>query len=69
MSAFERHYTVAEVSELWALSTDTVRKIFRDRTGVLMVDHKETMKKRGYRSIRIPESLMQKVYFQLQDSR
>ncbi len=62
MAALERHFTVAEVAELWQLSEDTIRKIFRDVPGVLKIGAPESRFKRGYLVLRIPESILQKVH-------
>ena len=62
MAAIEKHYEVAEVAELWSLSVDTIRQIFRTVPGVLRVDRPRTRNKRGYLSMRIPESVMQRVH-------
>ena len=34
-AALERHYTVAEVAELWGLGETKVRELFRAEPGVL----------------------------------
>ena len=65
MSGLDRHFTVAEVSALWQLSPDTVRKIFRNQPGVLKLGSPEKGRKRGYISLRIPESVLQKVHAEL----
>jgi hypothetical protein len=65
MAALERHYSVAEVAALWQLSEDSIRKIFRDNPGVLKIGSAETRFKRAYLSIRIPESIVQKVHADL----
>lgn len=65
MAALERHYTPAEVAQLWNLSEDTIRRIFRDRPGVLRVGTGEQRHKRGYISLRIPESVLQKAHAEL----
>lgn len=61
-SAIERHYTVLEVSDLWQLHPDTVRKLFRDQPGVLKIGHKERRNKQGYVTLRIPESVLARVH-------
>jgi hypothetical protein len=63
-SAIERHYTTLEVAELWKLSPDTVRKIFRDEPGVLKIGEPERRNKQGYISLRIPESVLARVHTQ-----
>lgn len=65
MPAFEKHLSVSEIASLWGLSRDTVRRIFRDHPGVLKLDRPETRRKRGYLSMRIPESVVLRVHEQL----
>jgi hypothetical protein len=61
----EKHYTVSELAKLWSLSDDKVRDLFRDRPGVLKLASPETLKKRGYVCLRIPESVANRVHQQL----
>jgi hypothetical protein len=65
VSAFERHYRPSELAELWGLSPEVVRSIFVGEAGVLRVDRPETRKKRGYCSLRVPESIAREVYKRL----
>jgi hypothetical protein len=59
----ERHYSVAEVSLLWNLSGDVVRKLFQAEPGVMVIGGDGSAKhKRRYTSIRIPESVVQRVH-------
>lgn len=60
----ERHFTVPEVAAMWKLSTDSVRRLFQNEPGVLRLgrDHKGT---RQYVTLRIPESVFQRVYRRL----
>ncbi|MGD0509160.1 MAG: hypothetical protein ABSA27_15265 [Terriglobales bacterium] len=60
--ALERHYSVAEVAKMWALSEKTVRRMFGDEDGVLNWGAPETRRKRGYRTLRIPESVLHRVH-------
>ena len=60
--ALERHYSVAEVAERGALSEKTVRRMFEDEEGVLHWGTLETRYKRGYRTLRIPESVLLRVH-------
>src|SRR5579863_5735932 len=55
--ADEQHYTPEELGKLWHLDASTIRRIFRDESGVLVINHPEKMHKRVYRSIRIPASV------------
>ena len=58
----EQHYTPIEIGKLWRLSARLVRETFRDEPGVLVIDRPEQMHKRGYATIRIPESVAKRVY-------
>ena len=65
MGSFERHYTVAELAGLWQLSPDTIRALFHDTPGVLRIVRPERRNKRGYTSVRIPETVAQKRHAEL----
>ena len=58
----ERHYSVSEIARMWALSEKTVRRMFEDEEGVLQWGSPETRRKRGYITLRIPESVLQRVH-------
>ena|SRR5204863_3978732 len=58
----ERHYTVAEVAVMWNLSSDAIRKLFQNEPGVLVLGHGETRHQRRYTTLRIPESVLQRVH-------
>jgi hypothetical protein len=60
--ALERHYGVREVAEMWNVSDDTVRKLFRDEPGVLAIGSEETRFKRGYVTLLIPETVLKTVH-------
>jgi hypothetical protein len=58
----ERHYSVAEIAEMWALSEKTVRRMFEEEDGVLQWGTPETRRKRGYTTLRVPESVLLRVH-------
>jgi MarR-like DNA-binding transcriptional regulator SgrR of sgrS sRNA len=58
----ERHYSVSEIAKMWALSEKTVRRMFEDEEGVLQWGIPETRRKRGYITLRIPESILMRVH-------
>jgi hypothetical protein len=64
-TAFECHYKPEEISENWGLSVKVIREIFSAEPGVLKVDRPETRNKRGYCSMRIPESVVVRVHKKL----
>jgi len=61
----EQHFKPDELAELWGVSGDLIRRLFRDMPGVLVIDRPEKMHKRGYCSMRIPESVAKRVYERL----
>jgi AraC-like DNA-binding protein len=60
--ALERHYSVSEVATLWSLSERTVRRLFEEESGVLMWGHSENHRRRCYKTLRIPESVLVRVH-------
>jgi MarR-like DNA-binding transcriptional regulator SgrR of sgrS sRNA len=58
----ERHYSVGEIAEIWGLSEKIIRRMFEDEEGVLKWGSTETRRKRGYITLRIPESVMLRVH-------
>ena len=63
-AAMERHYAPEELGELWNLSADTVRRLFEQEPGVLMIE-RNRHRTRRYRTLRIPESIAQRVHRRL----
>ena|SRR3989442_1061072 len=60
--ALEKHYSVSEVAEVWGISVDLVRNLFRSEPDVLALD---TTKRGKYVTLRIPESVMIRVHRRL----
>jgi AraC-like DNA-binding protein len=60
--AFETHYSVPQIAAMWHMSEKTVRRIFEGEPGVLRWGEAETMRKRGYQSLRIPQSVVIRVH-------
>jgi transcriptional regulator GlxA family with amidase domain len=63
--AFERHYSVIELAEMWSLSERTICRMFDGEEGVVNWAHTENRRKRHYQTLRIPESVMLRVYQRL----
>jgi hypothetical protein len=59
---YERHYSPAELAEMWSLSLDTVRRMFEDEPGVLVFENPVRSSSRRFRTLRIPESVAERVY-------
>lgn len=62
----EKHYSVNEVAKSWGLSGNTIRRIFENEPGVIEWGTAESRFSRGYRTLRIPESVMLRVHRSLQ---
>ena len=64
----ERHYTVAQIAEIWSLSREVIRKLFENEPDVLVIGNEGTRSKRGYHTMRIPESVMERVHRRLSNA-
>jgi hypothetical protein len=67
--ALERHFSVAEISAIWQLSADAIRDLFRNEPGVLVLGNANSRGKRGYMTLRIPASVLERVHRQMSLSR
>jgi len=62
----ERHYAVCDIADLWGLSPDMVRKLFEGEPGVVVIGHEAPIRgKRRYVTLRIPESVLERVHRRL----
>ena len=61
----ERHYSAEELGKLWNLSGDTVRRLFEREPGVLVIERARSRNARHYRTLRIPESVAERVHRRL----
>lgn len=61
----ERHYAVTEIAEMWNLSTDKIRDLFAGEPGVLVIGERNSRHKRRYVTLRIPQSVVQRVHARL----
>lgn len=66
---FEQHLSTADLAEAWNLSEDTVRRIFEKEPDVLIFENPERVSSRRRRTLRIPESVAQRVYRRLSTRR
>jgi predicted transcriptional regulator len=58
----ERHFSVNELAKMWGLSPATTRRMFRDEPGVLRFGREKKGHQRDYVTLRIPESVAERVY-------
>jgi excisionase family DNA binding protein len=64
--AIEKHWAPNEVAEMWGLSAEMVRMVFRDEPGVLLIGEPSRRVgkklKRTYMTMRIPQSVLERVH-------
>jgi hypothetical protein len=66
MSTLEKHFSAKELAEAWGLSDNTVRELFKDEPGVVLLGEPSRRLgkklKRSYYTMRVPESVARRVY-------
>ena len=67
-TSLERHFSVGELANLWDLSEQTIRRMFAGEPGVIEWGHSESRFKRGYITMRIPESVVHRVHCRLRST-
>lgn len=62
-----RHYTVKEIAKIWNLSAGTIVRIFENEPGVIVIieRRKHSISRRQYRTLRIPEFVVERVHRRL----
>jgi hypothetical protein len=61
--AFGRHFTAAELADIWRLDETTIRRMFQDVPGVLRIGKSARRDgKRDYVTLRIPEAVALRVW-------
>jgi predicted transcriptional regulator len=63
--ATERHYTIAEVAEMWSFSERTIRRILDGEAGILVIGHPGDGRRRRFQTVRIPESVLHRIHNRL----
>ena len=64
LATLERRFSVSEISEIWNLSKDIVRRMFQNEPGVLVLGTRSSGRKRGYATLRIPQCTLERVHRQ-----
>jgi hypothetical protein len=64
--AFERHYRVGELAEVWNLGRETVRLLVKDEPGVIKI---RLGRKRAHTIYSVPESVALRIHTRLLNSR
>jgi hypothetical protein len=60
--ALERHFSVKEIADLWGLCENSVREIFRSEAGVVRIQRPKSRWKRAYTTLRLPNSVVERVH-------
>jgi len=63
-ASLEAHYSAAQIAEAWAISIDTVVRLFEEEPGVLIIEPPQGRfsRRRRYRTLRIPASVVDRVH-------
>ena len=57
----EKHFTPSELAKAWGVSSQTIRELFKKEEGVLKIGSNSTRNRRGYKTLRIPETVAERV--------
>jgi hypothetical protein len=61
-AAFEKHYRVRELAQLWGLGRETLRVIVKDEPGVIKI---RMGRKKAHTTYSVPESVAQRIHTHL----
>jgi hypothetical protein len=61
-AAFEKHYRISELADLWGLGRETVRLLVKDDPGVLKV---RMGRKKAHTVYSVPESAARRIHTRL----
>ena len=64
--AFERHYRIGELAEMWQLGRETVRLLVKDERGVIKI---RLGRKKAHTIYSVPESVAIRIHTRLLNSR
>jgi|HubBroStandDraft_2_1064218.scaffolds.fasta_scaffold10830_6 hypothetical protein len=61
----EKHFAPSELATAWGVSPQTIRDLFKDEEGVLKLGSDGNRNRRAYKTLRIPESVAERVHARL----
>lgn len=64
---FERHFSPEQLGKEWNLSANTIRRMFEREPGVMIFENPERVSSRRRRTLRIPQSVAERVYRNLSE--
>jgi hypothetical protein len=65
-SAFERHFRLGELAQMWKLGRETVRQLVKDEPGVIKI---RLGRKKAHTVYSIPESVAARIHTRLLNPR
>jgi hypothetical protein len=65
MTGTEKHYSIAEIANLWGLSERTTRRILDREPGILAWGQPGDGKRRRRLTVRVPESVLLRIHGRL----
>jgi hypothetical protein len=65
ISVDEKHFTPQQLATAWGVSVQTIRELFKDEDGVLKLGSNGTRNRRAYKTLRIPQSVAERVHTRL----
>ena len=65
-AAFERHYRIGELAEMWKLGRETVRLLVKDEQGVIKI---RLGRKKAHTIYSVPESVAVRIHTRLLNAR
>ncbi|HXE80090.1 MAG TPA: hypothetical protein VNK41_05020 [Vicinamibacterales bacterium] len=65
-TAFERHYRIGELAQMWRLGRETVRLLVKDEEGVVKV---RLGRKKAHTVYSVPESVALRIHTRLLNAR
>ena len=65
-AAFERHYRIGELAEMWKLGRETVRLLVKDEQGVIKI---RLGRRKAHTIYSVPESVAVRIHTRLLNSR
>jgi hypothetical protein len=61
-SAFEKHYRIGELAELWGVGRETLRKLCIDEPGIVKI---RLGRRKSHTTYSIPESIARRIHTRL----
>jgi hypothetical protein len=62
----EQHWSPAEIAGMWGVDAEIVRRLFKNEPGIIVFQTLAKKGKRPYKTIRIPQTVFDRVYRRLQ---